>query len=310
MPWYDYGNKGIAMYSNHHVGLIAYNGYINISPEWNNRGNNTFSFQVFDGGSSYDTDGLIYYGSHRNGYSTVLRISKDASDPYLQVLNSSLGSDAKLMAEYVKTTMVNNNYFTSGTLTMNQSFQGTQGGTQTYLSGTVVSAKKIYQNGSLVSTSDIILKDNIREYTGSALDLISNTKVYKFNRINDIDKEEIGFIAQEMPDEFIYQKGRFTSEELEGLTVEEKVELLEKATKEHIDETKIKCYEELANNLTSFYDLNDENTEKQISEIQDTINNLEYVSPVYMLNQNNIIAIMFKGIQELKEEIDKLKNNN
>ena len=113
-----------------------------------------------------------------------------------------------------------------------------------------------------------------------------------------------------MPDEFIYQKGRFTSEELEGLTVEEKVELLEKATKEHIDETKIECYEELANNLTSFYDLDDKNTEKQISEIQDTINNLEYVSPVYMLNQNNIIAIMFKGIQELKEEIDKLKNNN
>ena len=310
--WYDYGNKGIAMYSNHHVGLISYNGYVNISPEWNNAGNNTFSFQVYDAysGGASDTDGLIYYGSHRNGYSTVLRISKDASDPYLQVLNSSLGSDAKLMAEYVKTTMVNNNYFTSGTLTMNQSYQGTQGGTQTYLSGTVVSAKKIYQNGSLVSTSDIILKDNIREYTGSALDLISNTKVYKFNRINDIDKEEIGFIAQEMPDEFIYQKGRFTSEELEGLTVEEKVELLEKATKEHIDETKIECYEELANNLTSFYDLDDKNTEKQISEIQDTINNLEYVSPVYMLNQNNIIAIMFKGIQELKEEIDKLKNNN
>ena len=310
--WYDYGNKGIAMYSNHHVGLISYNGYVNISPEWNNAGNNTFSFQVYDAysGGASDTDGLIYYGSHRNGYSTVLRISKDASDPYLQVLNSSLGSDAKLMAEYVKTTMVNNNYFTTGTLTMNQSFQGTQGGTQTYLSGTVVSAKKIYQNGSLVSTSDIILKDNIREYTGSALDLISNTKVYKFNRINDIDKEEIGFIAQEMPDEFIYQKGRFTSEELEGLTVEEKVELLEKATKEHIDETKIECYEELANNLTSFYDLDDKNTEKQISEIQDTINNLEYVSPVYMLNQNNIIAIMFKGIQELKEEIDKLKNNN
>ena len=310
--WYGYGNKGIAMYSNHHVGLISYNGYVNISPEWNNAGNNTFSFQVYDAysGGASDTDGLIYYGSHRNGYSTVLRISKDASDPYLQVLNSSLGSDAKLMAEYVKTTMVNNNYFTSGTLTMNQSYQGTQGGTQTYLSGTTVSAKKIYQNGSLVSTSDIILKDNIREYTGSALDLISNTKVYKFNRINDIDKEEIGFIAQEMPDEFIYQKGRFTSEELEGLTVEEKVELLEKATKEHIDETKIECYEELANNLTSFYDLDDKNTEKQISEIQDTINNLEYVSPVYMLNQNNIIAIMFKGIQELKEEIDKLKNNN
>ena len=128
------------------------------------------------------------------------------------------------------------------------------------------------------------------------------------NRINDIDKEEIGFIAQEMPDEFIYQKGRFTSEELEGLTAKEKVELLEKATNEHIDEVKIECYEELANNSTSFHDLDDENTEKQISEIQDTINNLEYVSPVYMLNQNNIIAIMFKGIQELKEEIDKLKN--
>lgn len=308
--WYGYGNKGITMYSNHHVGLISYNGYVNISPEWNNTGNNTFSFQVYDAssGGASDTDGLIYYGSHRNGYSTVLRISKDASDPYLQVLNSSLGSNAKLMAEYVKTTMVNNNYFTNGTLTMNRASQGTQGGSQTYLSGTVVSATKFYQNGSSVSTSDIILKDNIKEYIGDALDIINKTKIYTFNRINDHDREEIGFIAQEMPDELIYQKGRFTAKELEGLTAEEKTALLEKATAEYIEETKIKCYDELAYNLPSFYDLDEEATKEQICTIQETMNNLEYTSPVYMLNQNNIIAIMFKGIQELKEEIDKLKN--
>ena len=309
--WYGYGNKGITMYSNHHVGLISYNGYVNISPEWNNTGNNTFSFQVYDAssGGASDTDGLIYYGSHRNGYSTVLRISKDASDPYLQVLNSSLGSDAKLMAEYVKTTMVNNNYFTNGTLTMNQTYQGTQGGSQTYLSGTVVSATKFYQNGSTVSTSDIILKDNIKEYTGSALDIINKTKIYTFNRINDHDKEEIGFIAQEMPDELIYQKGRFTAKELEGLTAEEKTALLEKATAEYIEETKIECYDGLANNLPSFYDLDEESTAEQIATIQETMKSLEYTSPVYMLNQNNIIAVMFKAIQELKAEIDELKNN-
>ena len=64
----------------------------------------------------------------------------------------------------------------------------------------------------------------------------------------------------------------------------------------------------MAYNLPSFYDLDEEATKEQICTIQETMNNLEYTSPVYMLNQNNIIAIMFKGIQELKEEIDKLKN--
>ncbi len=307
--WYGYGNKGITMYSNHHVGLVSYNGYVNISPEWNNTGNNTFSFQVFDAssGGASDTDGLIYYGSHKTGYSTVLRISKDANDPYLQVLNSSLGSDAKLMAEYVKTTMVNNNYFTNGTLTINQDYQGVQGGTQTYLSGTAVSATKFYQNGSTVTGSDIVLKDNIKEYEGNALDIISKTKVYSFNRIADSDITEIGFVAQQVPDELLYKKGDFTKEELDGLTAEEKVKLLDKKIKSHIEDKKIELYEKLAKKYPSFHDLDDKSAEAQINSMQEEINELEFEAPISMINQNNIIAIMFKAIQELKSEIDKLK---
>ena len=97
-----------------------------------------------------------------------------------------------------------NNYFTRGSLTINQLSQGVAKGTQTYLSGTTISATNIYQNGSSVSGSDIVLKDNIKEYEDSALDIINQTKVYSFNRIlANPDKTEIGFLAQQVPEIFL-----------------------------------------------------------------------------------------------------------
>lgn len=200
-----------------------------------------------------------------------------------------------------------NNYWTKGTLTMNQTSQGVQGGTQTYLSGTAVSATKFYQNGSTVTGSDIVLKDNIKEYKGNALDIISKTKVYSFNRIVNSDITEIGFIAQQVPNELLYKKGDFTKEELDGLTAEEKVKLLNKKIKSHIEDEKIKFYEKLAEKYPSFRNLDDKSTKAQINSIQEEINGLEFEAPISMINQNNIIAIMFKAIQELKSEIDKLK---
>lgn len=318
--WYNTGYNGLTMYSNSNVGLISKTASIMISPEWDNAGNNTFSFQVANSSNTSETDGIIYYGSHKNGYSTMLRLGKDPNNPCLQVLGRSYNDTAIIKSHLMQTSSIstykvtgvekiNNNYWTSGTLTMNKSSQGTQGGTQTYLSGTVVSATTFYQNGSKVSTSDIILKDNIKKFEGSALDIIDRTDVYTFNRINEKNNiTEIGFIAQRMPDEFIYQKGRFTEKELEGLTVEEKKALLEKATKEEVLAQEKARYDKIAENTPSFYTLNEEETKRQIEIIGEEVNkDFSITSPVYMLNDNNIIGVMFQSIKELTGKVRELE---
>ena len=203
-----------------------------------------------------------------------------------------------------------NNYFTRGSLTINQLSKGVAKGTQTYLTGTTISATHIYQNGSSVSGSDIILKDNIKEYEDSALDIINQTKVYSFNRISaNPDKTEIGFLAQQVPDIFVFDKGEFTAEELEGLTADEKQELLAKRTEEYKVTLEKRKLDEISNKVTSFYDLDNEQAKEQITQIMEEYENIEYEVPISTINQNNIIAIMFKAIQELKEEVDKLKGD-
>ena len=199
-----------------------------------------------------------------------------------------------------------NNYFTKGTLTINQLSQGSVGGAQTYLSGTTISATTIYQNGSKVTGSDIILKDNIKKYEGNALDIVNKTNIYSFNRISDPNRTEIGFIAQQVPDELIYQRGKFTAEELEGLTPKEKTALLEQAQIEANKERDIAVYDKIAEEVVSFYDLDDKQTQNQIDKIQEEANNIEHTSPVSMLHENNIIGIMWKAIQELSKKVDEL----
>ena len=200
-----------------------------------------------------------------------------------------------------------NNYFTRGSLTINQLSQGAAKGTQTYLSGTTISATNIYQNGSSVSGSDIVLKDNIKEYEDSALDIINQTKVYSFNRIlANPDKTEIGFLAQQVPEIFLFDKGEFTAEELDGLTAEDKKALLAKKTEDYKAVLENRMLDEISENIASFYDLDSEQTEKQIEQIMDEYHNMEYEVPISTINQNNIIAVMFKAIQELSAKIDKL----
>ena len=307
--WYGYNRRGLVMYSNNDVGLVARNGYINISPEWANRGYNTFSFQVLDAssGSARDTDGLIYYGSHKNGYGTCIRVSKDINDPGINILDGNMKDRAFLQANHLWTGMLNNNFWTNGSLTMNQSWQGAAKGTQTYLSGTTISATNIYQNGANVSGSDIVLKDNIKEFN-NALDIVKRTKVYEFNRIlANQDKKEIGFLAQEVPEELLFDKGVFTKEELENLTAEEKKALLEKKTLEQKELRKKEKLEELCEKMTSFYDLDEEETEKQIEQIMEEYNTVEYEVPISTVSQNNIIGVMFQAIKEQQEMIEKLQ---
>ena len=93
------------------------------------------------------------------------------------------------------------------------------------------------------------------------------------------------------------------------LKAQEKQQLLAKKTEEHRAVLENKKLDEIADKVTSFYDLNDEQTEAQISQIMDEYKNIEYEVPISTINQNNIIAIMFKAIQELKAELDEVKKS-
>ena len=303
---YSYGTKNNGMYA---VTKIS-GGTINIGNGEDGAGLNwsahvsSSDISMFKQGST----GYFYVGSTNapgSGYSTTTTTIDTTT-----INIGSQGETTAFKVDYNDHCEFGNNYFTRGSLTMNQLSKGVSKGTQTYLTGTTISATTIYQNGVKVSGSDIVLKDNIKEYEDSALDIINQTKVYSFNRISaNPDKTEIGFLAQQVPDIFVFDKGEFTAEELEGLTAQEKQQLLDKKTKEHRTVLENKKLDEIADKVTSFYDLNNEQTEEQISQIIDEYKNIEYEVPISTINQNNIIAIMFKAIQELKAELDEVKKS-
>ena len=90
------------------------------------------------------------------------------------------------------------------------------------------------------------------------------------------------------------------------MTPEEKTTLLEQAQKEANKERDIAVYNKVAEEVASFYDLDEKQTQNQIDKIQEDTNNMDYTSPVSMLHENNIIGIMWKAIQELSKKVDKL----
>ena len=299
---YSYGTKNNGMYA---VTKIA-GGTINIGNGADGAGLNWSTHVTSSDISMFKQGGTGYFyvgttEAPNSGYSTTTTT--------IDTTTINIGSKDEttaLKVGYNNQCEFGNNYFTKGTLTINQLSQGSVGGAQTYLSGTTISATTIYQNGSKVTGSDIILKDNIKEYEGNALDIVNKTNIYSFNRISDPSRTEIGFIAQQVPDELIYQRGKFTTEELEGLTPEEKTALLEQAQKEANKERDIAVYNKIAEEVASFYDLDDEQTQNQIDKIQEGVNNIEYTSPVSMLHENNIIGIIWKAIQEVSKKVDEL----
>ena len=299
---YSYGTKNNGMYA---VTKIA-GGTINIGNGADGAGLNWSTHVTSSDISMFKQGGTGYFyvgttNAPGSGYSTTTTT--------IDTNTINIGSrdeTTALKVGYNNQCEFGNNYFTKGTLTINQLSQGSVGGAQTYLSGTTISATTIYQNGSKVTGSDIILKDNIKEYEGNALDIVNKTNIYSFNRISDPSRTEIGFIAQQVPDELIYQHGKFTAEELEGLTPEEKTALLEQAQIEANKERDIAVYNKIAEEVTPFYDLDDEQTQNQIDKIQEGVNDIEYTSPVSMLHENNIIGIMWKAIQELSKKVDEL----
>lgn len=96
-----YSNRnGITMSAGGVLALTSYYSSVNISPEFENAGNNTFSFQVWDS-TSRETDGLIYYGSHINGYGSGIRMDKVTPIVYITDETGQRGT-GKLVAKAIE----------------------------------------------------------------------------------------------------------------------------------------------------------------------------------------------------------------
>jgi phage minor structural protein len=93
----DVQGLGFHMYSGQHILLESHTGmtirsdtsFVNLQPEFDNEGNNTFSFQIVDSDDVTHTDGLLYYGSDVNGFASGIRFSKAASDPTIYIVDGS-----------------------------------------------------------------------------------------------------------------------------------------------------------------------------------------------------------------------------
>lgn len=109
--------KGLTLSAQGVLGLTSYQSYINLSPEWNNRGNNTFSFQILDGDTTSETDGLLLYGSHTVGYGSGIRMDK--VKPYVYITNGGatrgtgtlIAKSIESHSEQTLTLKVNNNNY-------------------------------------------------------------------------------------------------------------------------------------------------------------------------------------------------------
>lgn len=74
------------------------------------------------------------------------------------------------------------------------------GGSLTVLGGASIS-KDVYIGGTMTSSSDARLKENITELTGDYLDLIHDIRTVHYNMIG-VDQKEYGFIAQDFVKSF------------------------------------------------------------------------------------------------------------
>ena len=133
--------KGITMYSQSGiVGLVSRYNKVQISPEWDNKGNNTFSFQIIDGATVSDTDGLILFGSHVNGFSAGIRIAKSGKE---NTIYATDGKGAKNGAKF-------------SAKEFNATDKVTVGGTEVYVngsgSGTLLAASNPLRAGGVRTT--------------------------------------------------------------------------------------------------------------------------------------------------------------
>ena len=84
----------------------------------------------------------------------------------------------------------------------NQSIGIGSGGSLTVIGGASIS-KDLYVGGTMTSSSDVRLKENITELSGDYLDLITSIRTVKYNFIDNHNKTpEYGFIAQDFEKSF------------------------------------------------------------------------------------------------------------
>ncbi|GIN59248.1 hypothetical protein J8TS2_35670 [Lederbergia ruris] len=92
-------NNKIILDAKNSIDLISVESPINIKPQSEKPGYNTFQFVVANGESSAETHGYLMYGSDVNGWGAGLRFSKKVSDPYIDVVDSNFNTGGNTRLE-------------------------------------------------------------------------------------------------------------------------------------------------------------------------------------------------------------------
>jgi uncharacterized coiled-coil DUF342 family protein len=148
-----------------------------------------------------------------------------------------------------------------------------------------------------VTSSDYRLKENVVSMTG-ALDRVSQLKHSRFNFIADADKTVDGFLAHEVqqivPEAIIGEKDAMQDEEYE-LSPAVYEDVLHPAIEEELDED--------GNIITEAKEEWTENVLKT-----EAVKDTRQVPKYQGIDQSKLVPLLVGAIQELKAEIDDLKN--
>jgi hypothetical protein len=148
-----------------------------------------------------------------------------------------------------------------------------------------------------VTSSDYRLKENVVSMTG-ALDRVSQLKPSRFNFIADADKTVDGFLAHEVqqivPEAIIGEKDAMQDEEYE-LSPAVYEDVLHPAIEEELDED--------GNIITEAKEEWTENVLKT-----EAVKDTRQVPKYQGIDQSKLVPLLVGAIQELKAEIDDLKN--
>lgn len=224
-------------------------------------GTNGIIFPLDPGGGGGDSASIKYYASNIEAGATEdtvleLRVRNDANDRIL--LNATEGS-------FTVGKSYNSAPSIAGWTTGQVEFRYAGGSSTRYLKMQTDGNMVIYNEygstalwASGTQASDLKLKENIKNYTNSGVDIINNLNVVSFNYIKEYEPTQsnrIGFIAQEV-EKIIPQAVKSVGSDAETQTLllykEEIVPVLVKAVQEQQQqirsfEERIKKLEELIN---------------------------------------------------------------
>lgn len=116
LGFHFYSGQGMTLESHQGMEIRSDTSYINLRPEYDNQGNNAFSFQIVDSEILANNDGLLYYGSTENGFTSGLRFTKNSENAVYVTDGTGTDGTGDLRARQVFATTLQRNSSVDGAM--------------------------------------------------------------------------------------------------------------------------------------------------------------------------------------------------